>query len=82
MVVPQTLGFNPNPSSGTIQIGGSLNLQGSSLSVINTLGAVVYQSTPSSATVTLPGSIPSGIYFIQLKTNDGKIYSGKLLLNR
>lgn len=73
---------SPNPSTGQITLDGNIHLSGSQIFIRNISGKEVYHSKLSFKTFDLPATLSDGIYIISLKTADGKIYSGKIILTR
>lgn len=78
----ESLVFYPNPSVGTVQIKSNINLEGSSLVLINNGGQALYKTILSSSTILFPTAIPAGVYIVQLTTKNKKIYHRKLVLVR
>ncbi|WP_160136985.1 T9SS type A sorting domain-containing protein [Chryseobacterium sp. c4a] len=74
--------ISPNPTSGQITLNGNIPLAGSEISIRNTSGTEVYHSLFRSKTFELPVSIPGGVYMLTLQTQDKKIYTRKIILNR
>jgi len=81
----------PNPNNGMFTI--EINMAQSSareqikIEVLNALGQVVYQKTPSSNSeyifehIELEGSLPTGIYFLQITVGD-RVEKTKMLLDK
>jgi len=60
----------PNPSSGNFTVE-SLNVNSLSLDVMNTLGQIVEKKNILSPVTTFNLNVAEGVYFIEIKTNDG-----------
>jgi ELWxxDGT repeat protein len=73
----------PNPSSGQITI----DLNGSDISgnckfaLLNSLGQLVKETTLSDKTRMDVQNLPQGFYFYQIQNKEGKIETGKILIN-
>lgn len=70
----------PNPSTGTFTISGNTNFNGEwQMSVTNVIGQVVYRESAQSTsgklnkTINLPGSLPSGSYYVTLTSSVGRV---------
>lgn len=79
------LNIYPNPTNGTFQISGG-ELAITDLHIYNVLGEMVYAKSPDlkgekQINVSLPVSISNGIYFVKLKTEEGRVEK-KLVLSR
>lgn len=79
------LAVYPSPNNGTFQVDNSLgNTPIESLQVVNTLGTVVHTEKLSVAIgqqQTVRTDLPSGIYYLNLKTSDGKRVVRKVAVN-
>ena len=66
----------PNPSNGSFTIDNTLgDFQLETPRIFNTLGAVVYAEKkviPVGQQMRVQAELPSGIYYLELKTVDGK----------
>ncbi len=75
----------PNPTTGVINFANSGSSVLSSVTVVNALGSVVLSNTLNSLenvfTVDLTGHA-AGVYLIQIKTFEGKIYTQKIILEK
>ena len=71
----------PNPNTGSFTLKISEELVGSSFSIYNKSGAVLYSSeiTQSPFNVEIP---LAGLYFWRIITNTGRSHTGKILVNR
>ena len=71
----------PNPNTGSFTLKISEELVGSSFSIYNKTGAVLYSSeiTQSPFNVEIP---LAGLYFWHIITNTGRSHTGKILVNR
>lgn len=73
----QTLGFYPNPVSGSITVEAAS--QGN-LTIVNQYGALVQESkvNSSSQTISLEG-LESGLYIIMLTTDEGQVFTNNFV---
>ena len=73
----------PNPSSGLVnlQINQFTNLKMNSVEIYNVMGEKVYSSIMNGASSIIDLDKPNGIYFLQLKTEQG-IVAKKIVINR
>ncbi|PKF73869.1 LamG-like jellyroll fold domain-containing protein [Chryseobacterium sp. PMSZPI] len=74
--------LSPNPTTGQITLNGDIQFADAEIFVTNTFGKKVYSSKFQSKTFELPATLPAGIYILNLKTKEGKIYSQKVMLRR
>ncbi|PKF75496.1 T9SS type A sorting domain-containing protein [Chryseobacterium sp. PMSZPI] len=73
---------SPNPTTGQITLDGDIQFTNSDISITNTFGKEVYRSKFQTKTFELPATLPGGIYILNLKTKDGKVFSNKIILTR
>jgi uncharacterized repeat protein (TIGR03803 family) len=72
VLTPVELNLYPNPTNGTFQLAVSnMQLVKGVLEIYNAMGEKVYSSIISSIPQNIHLDTPSGIYFLQLKTNAG-----------
>jgi hypothetical protein len=64
--------------NGQVTLSGNVSVEGSEVSLMNTLGKEVYRSKLRSNTFT-PNQ-PGGIYIMNLQTKEGKTYSKKIII--
>jgi hypothetical protein len=74
--------LSPNPTAGQITLNGDIQFTDAEIFVTNTFGKSVYSSKFQSKTFDLPAALPAGIYILNLKTKEGKMYSQKVMLRR
>ena len=81
---PNAIQLYPNPATQFIQINQDLALDGQKIYLINSLGKRVETvSSPSFRSNQLDVStLPNGMYFICIESEDGQIASGKFWVNR
>jgi hypothetical protein len=71
-VYRQTIGIHPNPTTGVITITGAEGIA----SVYDIYGRLVIKSESNSLDIS---QAPTGIYFIQVQDDQGKVYVGKVV---
>ena len=79
----ELISIYPNPTTGKITIQTNENAQGE-IRIINLLGELVFKTSITGGgitQVTLPSSIENGVYFVEVKTHDGK-HSERIVLQR
>ena len=54
--------------------------EGLSVEVFNTVGQIVYTSTPIQYPIAIEGLKDSGVYIVRVQTGDGNIYQGKVIV--
>ncbi|MDC8101801.1 T9SS type A sorting domain-containing protein [Chryseobacterium rhizosphaerae] len=72
----------PNPTTGQITLEGNIVLTDADIFISNTLGKEVFRSKFRSKTIDLPATLPEGIYLMTLQTQDGKVYTHKIILTK
>ncbi|QIY89537.1 T9SS type A sorting domain-containing protein [Chryseobacterium gallinarum] len=78
----EALIVSPNPTQGTVTLGGNILLAGSDISVLTTSGKEVYSTKFQSETFELPSSLPGGVYIVNVQTRRGETFSRKIILSR
>ncbi|ASZ12335.1 T9SS type A sorting domain-containing protein [Chitinophaga pendula] len=78
----QPVEIYPNPTTGFITIRSKQILTGSRAIINNENKEVVYYTMLETNTMTLPDMLPSGDYVIQVTTPGGKLYEGKVTLEK
>ncbi|MDR6547266.1 hypothetical protein J2810_003337 [Chryseobacterium rhizosphaerae] len=76
------LTLSPNPTTGRITLDGNIPITGAEIFVNNTFGKEVFREKLNSKTVDLPATLPEGVYFMTLQTQDGKVYTHKIILTK
>ncbi|GEN69167.1 hypothetical protein CRH01_37350 [Chryseobacterium rhizosphaerae] len=76
------LTLSPNPTKGRIILDGNIPIAGTEIFVNNTFGKEVFRKKLNSKTVDLPATLPEGIYLMTLQTQDGKVYTHKIILTK
>ena len=64
--------------SGQVTLDGNVPLEGSEVALTNTSGKEVFRSTLKSKT--FDSKQPEGVYFMTVKTKEGKMYSRKIIV--
>jgi len=72
----------PNPSSGqfSVQVNGQLPIVNLHLAIFNVMGEEIYSSVINSPSSLVDLKVASGIYFYKLSSGDGKIATGKIVV--
>lgn len=80
--VSENFNIYPNPSKGTVRIQSTSGIH--QVNVLNSVGQVVYAASENfgqKATLQLE-SLSNGVYFIQIKDEEGKVSVQKLILSK
>lgn len=78
----QPVEIYPNPTTGFVTIRSKQILTGSRAIINNENKEMVYYTMLETNTMTLPDMLPPGDYVIQVTTPGGKLYEGKVTLER
>ena len=71
----------PNPNDGFFKLKIPATMIGSSLTIYNEPGSIIYSTEITQSQIDVEIDLP-GLYFWHVATNTGKSYAGKILVNR
>ena len=84
-IYAQPLTIVPNPVHPDqvvyIEFDSEFSILNSQLSILNSLGQLIYSGTPTSQPIPVPAIGVRGVYIVRLITHDGTIHQGKLIVN-